>query len=136
MYNDLKTKGVWNFHKRQFHIKIIELKSTSFGLTPLVKVQYIHIKILTDSMNAVHSTRNMGLCRSPLCNAAVKDICPGLLVIVAGFQCHFLLALSMKLLIRNQENMYLQLNGRLTLPFSEFSVKKLNLSLDIDLFAE
>ena len=32
VYNNLKTRGVWDFQERQFHINVLELKATLFGL--------------------------------------------------------------------------------------------------------
>ena len=53
---------------------MLELKAILFGLISLIKVHHTHIKILTDNMNAVHSIRNMGSCRSLACNDLVKKI--------------------------------------------------------------
>ena len=69
-----RTRGVWNLHEQQLHINVLELKAILYGLTSLIDQRNTHVEILTDNMNAVHSIKNMGSCRSLACNEEVKQI--------------------------------------------------------------
>ena len=135
VYNNLKTRGVWNFQERQFHINVLELKAILFGVTSLVKAQHIHIKILTDSMNAVHSIRNMGSCRSPLCNAVVKDIWSWAISNSNWLSVSFIPGIINEIADRESRNHVFTTEWKIDPSIFEFIVKKLNVALDIDLFA-
>ena len=74
VFNNTKTRGTWQLHEKSYHINVLELKAILFGLISLIKVHNTSIKISTDNMNAVHSIRNKGSCRSLSCNDLVKRI--------------------------------------------------------------
>ena len=136
MYHDLKTRAVWNFQERQFQINVLELKAILFGLTSLVKAQHIHIRILlTDSMNAVHSIRNMGSCRSPLCNAVVKDIWSWAISNSNWLSVPFIPGIINEIDDRESRSHVLTTEGKINPSIFEFIVKKLNVALDIDFIA-
>ena len=115
VYNNFKSRGVWNFQGRLFHNNFLELEAILLGLISLVKAQHNHIKIVTDSMNAVHSIGNMGSCRSALCNAVVKDIGFWAIGNSKWLSVSFIPGIINE--IADRETMYLQLNVGLTFHF-------------------
>ena len=73
--NGEKSGGRWTKEEKTMHINGLELKAILFALKALGKhIKNKHVKILSDSMTAVHYVTNFGGCRSVDCNQISRDI--------------------------------------------------------------
>ena len=135
VYNNTTTRGIWQLHEKSYHINVLELKAILFGLISLIKVQNTHIKILTDNMNAVHSIRNMGSCRSLACNDLVKRIWSWAIQNNNWLSISYIPGVENSVADAESRQYELRTEWQLNPSIFRFIVRKLNIKLDIDLFA-
>ena len=130
-----RTRGIWNLHEQQLHINVLELKAILYGLTSLIDQRNTHVKILTDNMNTVHSIKNMGSCRSLACNEEVKQMWNWAIQNQNCISVSFIPGVQNYLADAESRNYELRTEWQLNPSVFKFVIKKLNVTLDIDLFA-
>ena len=129
------TRGIWQLHEKSYHITVLELKAILFGLISLITVHNTHIKILTDNMNAVHSIRNMGSCRSLTCNDLVKRIWSWAIQNNKWLSISYIPGVENSVADAESRQHELRTEWQLNPSIFRFIVRILNIKLDIDLLA-
>ena len=86
-------------------------------------------------MNAVHSIKNMGSCRSLACNEEVKQIWNWAIQNQNCISVSFIPGVQNYLADAESRNYELRTGWQLNPSVFKFVIKKLNVTLDIDLFA-
>ncbi len=135
IFKDQSTRGIWNLSEQGCHINVLELKAILFGLSSLIHVQNIHIKILTDNMNAVHSISNMGSCRSSACNDVVRRIWLWAIRNNNWLSISHIPGIQNDAADAESRQHDLTTEWQLNPSSFKFLVRKLSCSVDIDLFA-